>query len=149
MRRTNSRSRSPNPVNAIASRLQVSLDLGKPLRRRVFDDADRRPQESHDPAHFPPQAGVGTGQADSLSMYGGGDAGLLAREPAADDIDLPLSRVAIGKRPHVVMTPNVRPVLGQHPPAKLTDLHLPTTLHPGPLKPQIETRRCPRTSYRR
>jgi hypothetical protein len=63
----------------------------------------------------------------------------LARWPAANKVNVPVATVIGRKRLNVGPPSNVRPMLFKNASCVLVDLHLPRTLHPGPLKAEIET----------
>jgi hypothetical protein len=63
----------------------------------------------------------------------------LARNASTDKVNLPLSRIANRKRPHVAPASDVWPVLRQHAAGIGVDLDLPPALHASTLKAQVET----------
>jgi hypothetical protein len=62
----------------------------------------------------------------------------LARHACTDEVNMPISRIADRKRPHVAPASDVWPVLRQHAAGIGVDLDLPPAFHAGPLKAQVE-----------
>jgi hypothetical protein len=62
----------------------------------------------------------------------------LARNAAADQIDLPRSAIVWRERPHVAPAGDARPVLRQHAAGIGVDLDLPPALHAGTLKAKVK-----------
>jgi hypothetical protein len=62
----------------------------------------------------------------------------LARHASTDEVNPPLVGRAGRKCSHVPPPLNVRPMLGEHPAGIVVDFDLPSALHAGPLKAEVE-----------
>jgi hypothetical protein len=89
---------------------------------------------ANDPSELKPKTGPCTGEPGPFP----GIADVLAREAAADDIDFPVA-FFWWERADIGVSPDIGPVLGENLLGIRVNLHLPCTLHPGPLKAEIET----------
>jgi hypothetical protein len=99
-------------------------------RCNVFDDDDERPKLADDAVEFSPQAGTRTAEPRTLSC----DAEILAGEPAANNSNV--LEHACPDRFDVIVPPNVRPLLREHPATPRIDLDLPhRASHPAPFEP--------------
>jgi hypothetical protein len=89
---------------------------------------------ANDPSELKPKTGPCASKPGPFS----GVADVLAWEASADDIDFPVAFFR-GERADIGVSPDIGPVLGEDFRGIRVDLHLPCTLHPGPLQAEIES----------
>lgn len=122
---------------------------------RVLPDYIGRPQHGHDAEELAPEAGGDGAGCDPRSAI------LLARVSSTHNVHGPHctsvspldarnsgvsstlssslnSNLTRREGLDIIVPPNARPVLRQHPPAELFFLHLPLAGHAGPLEPEVE-----------
>jgi hypothetical protein len=80
-----------------------------------------------------PEAGLGAVDVEPRP----GDADVLARESAADEVNGPLRRVRGREGPHVVVTPDAGSVLFEDAPGEGVDFDLPRAGHARPLQAEV------------
>jgi hypothetical protein len=93
----------------------------------VFDDHPSGPNCANDPSKIVPKTGPFACESCSLAS----DADVLAWESAADEVNAVVS--GWGECANVAVFRNVWPVLPEDCGCIRVYLHLPLTLHPGPL----------------
>lgn len=91
-------------------------------------------QGGDDVEHAEPEPGSGPFDAESGGV---GDAGVLAREAAADDIHGRQICRGEGERRDIVVPRDVGPVLGEDGAPPWVDLALPGRAEPGELQPEV------------
>jgi hypothetical protein len=137
VRRTNGRSWNNVPLRVIPERGQRPENLthsSSKQRCDVLHDNVSGSKLANDPSKLVPKTGPRTGEPGPFP----GIADVLAREAATDDIDFPVAFFR-GERADIGVSPDIGPVLGEDFLGIRVDLHLPHTLHPSPLKAEIET----------
>jgi hypothetical protein len=88
---------------------------------------------ANDPSELVPKTGPLSCESSSFSC----NADVLAGEAAADEIDGPIS-LGCWESPHVVVSWDVGPMLGEDAVGVVIYFDLPLADHPGPLQAEIE-----------
>jgi len=136
VRCTNGTSWNNVPFRVIPEREKVAEYGIHPSRKQrcdVLHNDVSRSKLANDPRELVPKTGPFTGKTGSFSS----NADVLAGEPSADDIDA----VVVSCRwegSHVVVPSHIGPMFLQHSSCIVVNLHLPSALHPGSLKPERE-----------
>jgi hypothetical protein len=107
----------------------------KESRHVLADDSDRA-DRLDDVEHAEPEPGSGPFDAESGGV---GNAGVLAREAAADDIHGRQICRGEGERRDIVVPRDVGPVLGEHSAPPRINLALPGRAEPGELQPEVHS----------
>jgi len=137
VRRTNGRSWDNVPLRVIPERGQRPENFthtSSKQRCDVLHDNVSGSKLANDPSELVPKTGPCAGEPGPFS----GVADVLAGEAAADEIDFPVAFFR-GERADIGVSPDIGPVLGEDFLGIRVNLHLPCTLHPGPLKAEIKT----------
>jgi hypothetical protein len=124
------------PLRIEPARGKIRKDDVEPSRSESWDVLNEDVAGSklpNDPSELPPKTRALAGQSGPAA----GEADVLAREPAAEDID-PLDG-SCPDVPDVRHAKHVRPVLRKNSLAEPVDLALPQNSHTGSLKAEIET----------
>jgi hypothetical protein len=130
VRRTNGRSWDNVPLRVIPERGQRPEYFTHPSSKQrcdVLHDNVSGSKLANDPSELVPKTGPCAGEPGPFP----GVADVLAREAAADEIDFPVTFFR-GERADIGVSPDIGPVFGEHFLGIRVDLHLPSTLHPGP-----------------